>query len=95
MHNLCNMHALDQVRFCIYFAHDFVDEAAIMEQYGNEVGLAALEWCEVMEPDYRRSTWIGDEEWLADVSNLVYDKWTSQCPSLSDDDGVSSVLSLP
>ena len=41
MHNLCNMHALDQVRFCIYF--DFVDEAAIMEQYGNEVGLAAFE----------------------------------------------------
>ena len=25
---------------------NFVDEAAIMEQYGNEVGLAALEWCE-------------------------------------------------
>ena len=24
---------------------DFVDEAAIMEQYGNEVGLAAFEWC--------------------------------------------------
>ena len=24
---------------------NFVDEAAIMEQYGNEVGLAALEWC--------------------------------------------------
>ena len=45
MHNLCSMHALDQVRFCIYFALDFVDEAAIMEQYGNEVGLAAFEWC--------------------------------------------------
>ena len=24
---------------------DFVDEAAIMEQYGNEVGLEALERC--------------------------------------------------
>ena len=24
---------------------DFVDEAAIMEQYGDEVGLAAFEWC--------------------------------------------------
>ena len=45
MHNLCSMHALDQVRFCIYFALDFVDEATIMEQYGNEVGLAAFEWC--------------------------------------------------
>ena len=45
MHNLCSMHALDQVPFCIYFALDFVDEAAIMEQYGNEVGLAAFEWC--------------------------------------------------
>ena len=45
MHNLCSMHALNRVRFCIYFALDFVDEAAITEQYGNEVGLAALEWC--------------------------------------------------
>ena len=61
-----------------------------MEHYGNEVGLAALEWCDVMEPDYRRSTLIGDDEWFSDVSNLVYDKWTSQSPSLSGDDQASS-----
>ena len=80
MHNLCNMHALEQVRFCIYFALDFVDEAAIMEQYGNEVGLAAFEWCDVLDLEYRRSTWIGGEEWFADVSSLIVDKWTSPCP---------------
>ena len=80
MHNLCNMHALEQVRFCIYFALDFVDEAAIMEQYGNEVGLVAFEWCDVLDPEYRRSTWIGGEEWFADVSSLIVDKWTSPCP---------------
>ena len=80
MHNLCNMHALDQVRFCIYFALNFVDEAAIMEQYGNEVGLAALEWCDVFDPEYRRSSWIAEEEWFTDVTNLILDKWTSPCP---------------
>ena len=32
MHDLCNMHDLDWVRFYIYFALDFVDEAVIMEQ---------------------------------------------------------------
>ena len=93
MHNLCSMHALDRVRFCIYFALDFVDEAAIMEQYGNEVGLAAFEWCDVFDLEYRRSTWIADEEWFTDVTSLVVDKWTSPGLSLSDDE-MSSVLSL-
>ena len=87
MHNLCNMHALDQVRFCIYFALNFVDEAAIMEQYGNEVGLAALEWCDVFDPEYRRFTW---KEWFNDVTNLILEKWSS---SASGNDE-SSVLPL-
>ena len=64
----------------IEFALDFVDEAAIMEQYGNEVGLAALEWCDVFDPEYRRTTWIADEECFTDVTSLVVDKWTSPCP---------------
>ena len=93
MHNLCSMHALDRVRFCIYFALDFVDEAAIMEQYGNEVGLAAFEWCDVFDPDYRRSSWIADEEWFSDVCTLVLEKWGSQGSSLCGD-GKSSVLPL-
>ena len=46
MHNLCNLHALDQIRFCLYFALNFIDEGNVMEQYGEEVGLAALEWVE-------------------------------------------------
>ena len=93
MHNLCNMHALDQVCFCIYCVLNFVDEAAIMEQYGNEVGLAVLEWCDVFYLEYRRSIWIADEEWFTDVTSLVVDKWTSPGLSLSDDE-MSSVLSL-
>ena len=80
-------HALDQVRFCIYFALDFVDEAAIMEQYGNEVGLAAFEWCNVLDPEYRRFTW---KEWFNDVTNLILEKWSS---SASGNDE-SSVLPL-
>ena len=80
MHNLCNMHALDRVRFCIYFVLDFVDEAVIMEHYGNEVGLAALEWWDVFDPEYRHTTWIPDIEWFTDVTSLIIDKWTSPCP---------------
>ena len=36
MHDLCSLHASDHL---YYFALDFVDEAAILEQHGNEVGL--------------------------------------------------------
>ena len=61
MHHLCSLHASDQVHFCIYFTLDFVDEAAILEQYGNEIGLAAFEWLDVLEPDYRHSTWRGGD----------------------------------
>ena len=68
MHNLCNMHVW------IEFALDFVDEAAIMEQYGNEVGLAVLEWCDVFDPEYRRTIWIADQEWFTDVTSLIVDK---------------------
>ena len=35
---------------------------------------AVLEWCNVMDPDYKRFTFIGDEEWLVDVTSLVV-KW--------------------
>ena len=76
MHNLCSLHALDQVRFCIYFALNFVDGAAIMEQYGNEVCLVALEWVDIFDLEYRRSTWIAEEQWFTDVTSLVFDKWS-------------------
>ena len=90
MHNLCSLHASDQVRFCVYFALDFVDEASILEQYGNEVGLAAFAWLDIFDPDYRHSTLIGGEEWVTTVTPLVLDKWTSQW--LSSCGGRSSVL---
>ena len=77
MHNLCSLHALDQVRFCIYFALNFIDESNVMEQYGNEVGLGALEWVDVFDSDYRRSTWMCSEEWFNDMVAIVFDKWTS------------------
>ena len=54
----------------------FVDKAAIMELYGNEIGMEALEWCDVFDPEYRRTTCIADEEWFTDVTGLIVDKWT-------------------
>ena len=64
--------------FVYILSLNFVDEASILEQYGNEVGLAAFEWLDIFDPDYRHSTWIGGEEWVTAVTSLVLDKWTSQ-----------------
>ena len=92
MHNSCSLHFSDQVHFWIYVALDSVDETTISEQYRNEVGLAAFEWLDIFYSDYRRSTWIGGEEWITDVSLLVLDKWTSGW--LSSCGGRSGVLLL-
>ena len=43
MYNLCNK----PIHYCIYIVLNFVDKAAIMELYGNEVGLTALEWLNI------------------------------------------------
>ena len=51
---------------------NFVDETVIMEQYGNEVGLAALEWCGPRNTDVAPGK-SGSLMWLVD-------KWTSPCP---------------
>ena len=48
-----------------------IDEAAIMAPYGNEVGLAALEWLENYTTD------ILPEEWLTSVITRILDKKTS------------------
>ena len=53
MHNLCNK----PINYCIYFALNFVDEAAIMEPYGNEVGLAALEWLNIQMFQLDKCVW--------------------------------------
>ena len=82
MHNLCSMHALDRVRFCIYFALHFVDEAAIMEQRGR-FGSIRMVW--IQNTDVSPG-----EEWFNDVTNLILEKWSS---SASGNDE-SSVLPL-
>ena len=38
-----------------------IDEAAIMEQYGNEADLAALEWLDIFDSDYRLWSAKGDK----------------------------------
>ena len=71
MHNVCTLQKLDPIHYCIYFARDFVDEVVITEQYGTEVGLAALEWLDIHTTDDPL------EEWLTNVIALILDKWTS------------------
>ena len=41
--------------------------------WSNEVGLAALEWCDIFDPEYRRTTWIAEEEWFTDVTSRQMD----------------------
>ena len=86
MHNMCTLQNLDQIHYCIYFALDFVDEVVITEQYGNEVGLAALEWLDIHTTD------DPPKEWLTNVMALILDKWTS--PWLSSCGCRSSVLPM-
>ena len=77
MYDLCNLHAFDQIRICIYFSLHFFNEATHLEQNENDVGLAAFEWLGIFDPDYSHSTWVGGEEWITNLSLLVLDKWTS------------------
>ena len=58
MHNLWN-------KFTFVYL-DSVIEAAIMEQYRNKVGLVAIKWCDVLDPEYRCTTW---KEWFTDVTS--------------------------
>ena len=37
---------------CIMLCIDSVNEAKIMEEYGNEVGLDGLEWPYIFDPSY-------------------------------------------
>ena len=77
-HNLCTLDVNSQVRFCIYHALDYVNESRILEQYGDEMGMAALEWLDIFDSVYRHSQWMSDEEWFMDMTSRVEDKWSSQ-----------------
>ena len=90
MHNLCTLDVRDQVRFCLYYALDFVNEAEIMEQYGEEMGISGLEWIDIFDHGYRCSQWMGSEEWFDDMTTRVVDKWPSQ--GLISFGGRSSIL---
>jgi len=57
---------------------DAIDDASVMEQYGDEVGLAALERPDVLDANYRRSTWMSSEEWFADMTSSIFNKMASQ-----------------
>ena len=91
MHNLWTLEVRDQVRFCLYYALDFVNETEIMEQYGEEMGMGGLEWIDIFDHGYRCSQWMGSEEWFDDMTTRVVDKWNSQ--GLISFGGRSSILS--
>ena len=77
MYNMSTLDVGDQFRLYLYYALDFVNEAEIMEQYGEEMGMGmgGLEWIDIFDHGYRCSQWMGSEEWFDDMTTRVVDKW--------------------
>ena len=69
MNVFCNLRS-DSILFTL----NFIDEGSVMEQYGDEVGLAALEWVDIFDPEYRRNHWMCTEEWFNDMTCLMFEK---------------------
>ena len=78
VNNLCGLVLKDQVHYCIYYAIDLLDEGRVMEQYGNEMGQAALEWVDIFDYTYRRSQWMMTDHWLSDMTDCLHGKLISQ-----------------
>ena len=68
----------NQIRYCLYYVLELVDEGCDLEQYGNEMGLAALEWVDIFDFNCRRGQWRMTEAWLSDMTDHVLGKLTSQ-----------------
>ena len=52
MQNLCIWGVKVQVKYCLYYALDYLNEAEFMEAYKNEVGSGGLEWPDIFYPGY-------------------------------------------
>ena len=71
-HNVCQMTCVrSKVELCLIYALDRVEDSKVMESYAEQMGLAALEWLEVYDYDYRHNVWMRTESWKGDMVRLI------------------------
>ena len=83
-HNLCQMlDVRSRINYCLIYALDRVDDDAVMTTYAEQVGLAALEWIDAYDRDFRRGDWMNSEKWRSDIVLLCLDihRTESECIS--------------
>ena len=65
-----------RVRKCVY-AMERLDHDKVMESYAEEMGLAALEWIEAYDHEYKTRVWMKSEEWKESVLSLIVTQYRS------------------
>ena len=76
MHNVCQMKSVrSKVEFCFAYALEGVDHDKVMESYAEMMGLAALEWVEAYDHEYKTRVWMKSEEWNLEVINLIVSQY--------------------
>ena len=76
MHNICRMTSThSKVEFCFVYALERLDHDKVMTSYGEKMGLAALEWVEAYDYEYKTRVWMKSEEWNAEVINLIVSQY--------------------
>ena len=76
MHNVCQMKSVrSKVEFCFAYALEGVDHDKVMESYAEMMGLAALEWVEAYDYEYKTRVWMKSEEWNVEVINLIVSQY--------------------
>ena len=76
MHNVCRMTSTrSKVEFCFVFALERLDHDQVMASYAEKMGMAALEWIEAYDYEYKTRVWMKSEEWNAEVINLIVSQY--------------------
>ena len=77
-HNVCQMSSVrSKVEFCFVCALERLDHDKVMECYAEKMGLAALEWIEAYDYEYKTQVWMKSEEWKTKVINLIVSQYLS------------------
>ena len=76
LHNVCQMKSVrSKVEFCFAYALEGLDHDKVMESYAERMGLAALEWVEAYDHEYKTQVWMKSEEWNVEVINLIVSQY--------------------
>ena len=71
LHNFCKMDETFKIQFSLFYAIDCVNDKDVMEEYCSTVGMAALEWPDILEDNYRRNEWMRSSQWIQEMTQLL------------------------